>query len=83
MFLNLDPVFDSNLLSPIKDIWSSHPCVKTKQNKKSESAKSAASGADQLESLINMLSMAAASNVKTIVLALVIHEEKTAQSPQI
>jgi hypothetical protein len=60
VFLNLDPEFDSNLLSPIKDIWSSHPCAKTKPNKKSESAKS--SGADQLESLINMLGMAAAAS---------------------
>lgn len=64
VFLNLDPEFDSNLLTPIKDIWSSHPYVKTKQNKKSETAKSAtvSSGADQLESLINMLGMAAAAS---------------------
>lgn len=60
VFLNLDPEFDSNLLTPIKDIWSSHPYVKTKPNKKSEMAKS--SGADQLESLINMLGMAAAAS---------------------
>lgn len=64
IFLNLDPEFDSNLLLPIKDIWSSHPYIKTKQNKKTESAKtvSAVAGADQLESLINMLGIAAAAS---------------------
>lgn len=64
VFMNLDPEFDSNLLEPIKVTWSSHPYIKTKQNKKTESAKSAtvSSGADQLESLINMLGMAAAAS---------------------
>lgn len=65
VFLNLDPDFDSNILDPIKAIWSSHEYVKTKNNKTSADAKSnnkmIGAGANQLESLINMLGMVAAA----------------------
>ena len=61
--LNLDPEFDSNLLEPIKSLWSSHPYIinRATNNKTTGPVKSVNGGASQLESLINMLGMAAAS----------------------
>lgn len=62
--LNLDPEFDSNLLEPIKSLWSSHPYITTdgsvKKTGHDKAAAMMATSGNQLESLINMLTMATA-----------------------
>ena len=61
--LNLDPEFDTNLLEPIKWLWSSHTYITNNRTDKKMGHNKPTimpNPANQLESLINMLNMAVA-----------------------